>query len=183
MTNTAAAATSDLSRLSWRKDGEFQLATDHRCLYIRESAGAIASGVIFCLLIVPSAGWLGITTLRTSTAVGELAFGALMLLVASVFTYIPWTFMRKGRWMVTFDRGEPGVPGEIRYRQNRLPVHQVRSLSTRGVGGKMPRSTVVAELHDGRHEALGPVSVQAWATHYGQHAASWMGIPFRPSSS
>ena len=105
-----------------------------------------------------------------------------MLVVAGVFAFLPWLVLRRGRWMVVYDRGEPGVPAEIRYNGKRLPAERVRSFSTRATSGSsMPRSTVVAELHDGTYEALGPICASTWTAHYAQQAATWMGLPFRYS--
>jgi hypothetical protein len=56
--------TAKLSQLRWQSQGEFQIATDDTCLYLRESGGAILAGVAMVALIVPTAGYLGFTVLR-----------------------------------------------------------------------------------------------------------------------
>jgi hypothetical protein len=85
--------------------------------------------------------------------------------------------------MIVYDRGGPGVPGEIRLNGKRLPLESVRCLSTRSAGGSTPRHMVVAELHDGKYEALGAIGFYTWTVQFGQQAATWMGLPFRPSGS
>jgi hypothetical protein len=52
-------------------------------------------------------------------------------------------------------------------------------LLTIASGGRMPRRVVVAELHDGTRELLGPEGVLTWADHWAQQAATWMGLPFK----
>jgi hypothetical protein len=46
----------------------------------------------------------------------------------------------------------------------------------------MPQRIVVAELHDGTFETVGPSGVSTWPDHWGQQAATWMGLPFRRSA-
>jgi hypothetical protein len=118
---------------------------------MREGMVSIVAGAIFAVAITGSAGFLGVSILfsQKQTTVAEKAFGVFMLFVAAFFVFLCWLSLRRGRWMVVYDRGEPGTPGEIRYNGKRLPVDRVRGFSTRNVGGKMPRSSVVAELHDG----------------------------------
>lgn len=142
---------------------------------------------IFSIAIVGASGWMAVNLFLFSPekTLMEIAFGALMLLIAAVFVYIPWLTLRNGRWMVVYDRGNPdsGIPGEIRYKDKRLSADRVRSFSTRSCGGNPPRSSVVAELHDGTCEWLGPISNSTWPAHYAQQAATWMGLPFRHSAS
>lgn len=141
------------------------------------------AGAVFSVALALSAGWLGVWLLLTQTTVGARAFAGLMLVVAAVFVYVIWSSARRGRWMIVYDRGQPGVLGEIRDYERRLPAERVRSLSTRPFGGSiaMPKHTVVAELHDGTFEVLGPSGVSTWPAHWGQQAATWMGLPFRHS--
>lgn len=174
-------------RLKWKSQWGFQTATDSRCYYIRESGGSIIAAFIFSVAISASAGGLGVSAFvsETPTTLGEKGFGVLMFFIAAAFLAILYFSLRRGRWMVVFDRGDAasGTPGEIRYQgRKRLAVERVRSFSTRSCGGRPPRSTVVAELQDGTHESLGPVEIPSWAAHYAQHAAAWMGLPFRPGS-
>jgi hypothetical protein len=113
-------------------------------------------------------------------------FACLVLLVGGLFTWVLWYSARRGRWMIVYDRGGAGAPGEIRHGGGkRLPVARVRCLSTRHAGGSiaLPHRTVVAELHDGTFEVLGPSGVSTWPDHWGQQAANWMGLPFRRSNS
>lgn len=189
-THTPVSATGPASsqgRLKWKSQWGFHVAMDSRCLYIRESGGSIIAAFIFSVAISASAGWLGMSVFvsETPTTLGEKGFGVLMLLIAAAFAAILFFSLRRGRWMVVFDRGDPasGTPGEVRYQGGkRLPAERIRSFSTRSCGGSPPRSTVVAELHDGNHESLGPVEIQSWAAHYAQQAATWMGLPFRPGT-
>ncbi len=177
----------DLSHLTWKSEWEFQVATDSRCLYIRESSGSIFAASVFTAGIVGTAGYLSWSIFfpETPNTLGEKAFGGLMLFVAGFFAWIPWLTLKRGRWMVVFDRGEPasGIQGEIRYQGKSLPAERVRGFSTRSCGGSPPRSTVVAELHDGTPVSVGPVSISTWPAHYAQQAATWMGLPFRYSSN
>ena len=184
---TPTTPTSDLSQLTWKSEWEYQVATDNRCLYIRESSGSMLAASVFTIAIVGTAGYLSWSVLvpETPNTLGEKAFGVLMLFVAAFFAYIPWLTLKRGRWMVVFDRGEPasGIPGEIRYQGKSLSAERVRGFSTRSCGGSPPRSTVVAELHDGTHVGLGPIGISTWPAHYAQQAATWMGLPFRYSAS
>jgi hypothetical protein len=177
---------SDLDHLPWQTLGEYQVVTDGTCYYMRERKESLLSkisGLVFGVLVVLSAGGYGGWLLLTQTEVSARVFGSLMLLVAAVFASVVWFSARRNRWMIVYDRGQPGAPGEIRYGGKRLPVERVRSLSTRMSGGSlaMPQTIVVAELHDGTLEVLGPSGVSTWPAHYGQHAAAWMGLPFRHS--
>lgn len=172
----------DLSGLSWKRAGSFQVAWDERYYCIREGMGSIIAGFVFGVLISASAGWLGVSILffpelaKSGGTLGEKAFAGFMLLVAAVFLWIVVSCLRRGRWMVVFDRQ---APGEIRTNTTCVPVAKVRAFSTRSVGGKMPRSTVVVELHDGKWESVGPVDMAGWTANFAQHAANWLGVPYR----
>lgn len=181
------APASGHKRLKWKSQWGFQVATDSRCYYIRESGGSIIAAFIFSVAISVAAGWLGVSVFvsEAPTTLGEKGFGVLMFFIAAAFLAILFFSLKRGRWMVVFDRGDAtsGTPGEVRYEgSKRLPVERIRSFSTRSCGGRPPRSTVVAELHDGTHASLGPVEIQSWAAHYAQQAATWMGLPFRPGT-
>lgn len=179
------SSASGQGRLKWKSQWGYQVATDSRCLYIRESGGSILAAFIFSVAISAAAGCLGMSVFlsETPTTAGEKAFAVLMLGVTAVFATILIFSLRRGRWMLVYDRGGPGAPAEIRYRQNqRLAAERVRAFSTRACGGRTPQSTVVAELHDGTQVGLGPVSSAAWTAHYAQQAAIWMGLPFRPGT-
>lgn len=180
-----ATPASELSRLPWQAQGEYQVATDSTCLYIREGSGSVIAGFVFSAVSALTASWWGGWLLLTQTPVMTKAFGGFMLLVAAAFAYVIYSSVRRGRLMIVFDRGHPGVPGEIRYRGQCLSLERVRSLSTRQAGGRSSaaKSLVVAELHDGTHEVVGPCSVSTWPAHYAQQAATWIGIPFRHSTS
>ncbi len=185
MASTPAPA-SDLSKLTWQSQCGTKVATDSRCLYMREGIGSIIAGAFFSVLIAGSAGWLAYTIffIQPTTTAGEKAFGVLLLIIVAVFCYVPWPTLRHGRWMITYDRGEPGTPGEIRFNNGRrISMERVRCISTRNVGGSPPRGSVVAELHDGTHEFLGPSGISTWPAHFGQQAATWMGVPYRHSAS
>ena len=173
------ASHSDLRRLSWKGEGGYQVARDGSRYYLRESSGSMIAGIIFGVVIGGYAGVYGVRLLVAENDPSSKVFGVLMLLVATLFGAILLYSARRGRWMLVYDRGEPGRPGEILYQRKRLPAERVRGFSTRGAGGSMPRRTVVAELHDGSVEVLGPSGVSTWADHWGQHAATWMGLPFR----
>jgi len=175
----------DLNRLSWQAQGEYQAATDGTCFYFRDREGPVARflGFLFGGAVTVSAGGYGGWLLLTDPTIGAKVFGCLLLLVGAVFAAVVWSSVGRGRWVIVYDRGGPGAPGEIRYDGKRLPVERVRCLSTRSIGGDMPRSTVVAELHDGTFEMLGPSGVSTWPAHYGQQAATWMGLPFRHSGN
>lgn len=176
----------DLSHLSWKGAGGFKVAWDDRYYCIREGMGSIIAGVIFSVAIFASAGWLGISILffpevsKSTGSLGEKAFAGLMLLVAAVFLWVVVSCLRRGRWMVVFDRQ---APGEILTNTTRVPVAQVRALSTRMSGGRTPQSYVVAELHDGKVESVGPVASVAWGPQFAQHAAGWLGVPYRASGN
>ncbi|MES2597540.1 MAG: hypothetical protein V4662_19485 [Verrucomicrobiota bacterium] len=172
------------SRLTWKRDGEYQRASDHRCLCFRESTGSMIGASIFCVAIVGSAGWMAVQLLLTGESLAEKACSLLFFLIVAVFIYIPWLTIRGGRRVVIFDRGEPGIPGEIRLNEKSLPAASVKCLSTRSAGGggrSMPRNMVVAEMQDGTVQTVGLVSVSTWTAHYAQEAANWMGLTFRPS--
>ncbi|GEP43901.1 hypothetical protein [Brevifollis gellanilyticus] len=170
------------SRLTWKRDGEYHRASDHRYLCFRESTGSMIGASIFCVAIVGSAGWMAVQLLLTGESLIEKACSLLFILIVAVFLYIPWVTLRSGRFLLVFDRGEPGTPGEIRLKGKTLPVASVKCLSTRFAGGgSMPRHMVVAEMQDGTVETLGLVSVSTWPAYYGQEAANWMGLTFRHS--
>lgn len=170
-----------LNRLRWQKLGEYETVTDGTCLYLRESAGSIIAGAVFStlfsLLGIGYGGWV----LFTDRTAGSWIFACLLLLVGTLFTWVFWSSVRRGRWMIVYDRGGPGTPGEIRLNGKRLPVERVRCLSVRSVGGSTPRHAVFAELHDGTYEGLGAIGFLTWTTQFGQQAAAWMGLPFRHS--
>ena len=173
-----------LDHLSWQPLGEYQMATDGTCFYMRETTGSMIAGAVFGVVIGGGMGVCGVWALLTDKTVAGRVFAAVMFLVAALFASILWYSARRGRWMIVYDRGGPGVPGEIRYNGKCLPVERVRCLSTRSSGGSssMPERTVVAELHDGTVEVLGPGGVLTWGAHYGQQAAAWMGLHFRHSN-
>jgi hypothetical protein len=167
----------DLGRLPWKAEAGFQVAAEGTCLYMRESVGSMIAGVVFAVAIGVPAGLYGGWLVLTGPELSARAFGGLMLVVAAVFGSVLWYSARRGRWMIVYDRGEAGRPGEIRCRERRIPAERVRGISTR-VAGRSDR-TVIAELHDGTVEVLGPSGVSTWPAHWGQRAASWMGLPFR----
>ncbi len=172
------------SRLTWKREGEYQRASDHRCLYFRESTGSMIGASIFCVAIVGSASWMAVHLLLTGESLMEKACSLLFFLIVAVFIYIPWLTIRGGRRVVVFDHGEPGISGEIRLNEKSLPAASVKCLSTRSAGGggsSMPRSMVVAEMQDGTVQTLGLLSVSTWPAYYGQEAANWMGLTFRHS--
>lgn len=167
------------SKLSWKSDGEYQTATADRCLYFRESSGSMIGAAIFCVLIVSSSGWMAVQLLLTGESIGEKACSLLFILLVAVFLYIPWLTFRHGRRMIVFDRGEPGIPGEIRTNDMRLSAELVRGFSTRlAGGGAVPKRMVVAELHDGKVVTVGMVSGSTWPAYYAQKGAIWMGLTF-----
>ena len=176
---TPVASHSDLRRLSWKGEGGYQVAQDGTRYYLRESSGSMIAGVVFGVVIGGYAGVYGVRLLITENEPSSKVFGVLMLVVATLFAAIMLHSARRGRWMLVYDRGEPGRPGEILYQGKRLPAERVRGFSTKGIGGTTPKRTVVAELHDGSVEMLGPSGVSTWADYWGQHAATWMGLPFR----
>ena len=181
---TSPPTNADLDRLSWKPDGEYQTATDGSCMYLRETRGSMIAGFVFAVVIGGGGGAYGSYLLVTDASVGGRVFALLMLFVAAAFAWIFWTSLRRGRWVGAYDRGGPGVEGEIRFPGKHLPVARVRCISTRLSGGSpsLPRRMVVAELHDGGLEPLGPSSVSTWPEHYGQRIAMWLGLPFRHSS-
>jgi hypothetical protein len=187
---TMAAPTtpvSDLDRLPWQAQGEYLVVTDGTCLYVREGKGSVIWRIVFSAVLALSASGYGGRLLLTQATVMSRTVGGLMLVGAAVFACVVWSSARRGRWMIVYDRGSgrPGAAGEIRYGGGRcLPADRVRCLSTRPNGGSiaMPRRLVVAELHDGTFEAVGPSSVSTWPDHYARQAASWMGLPYRDST-
>lgn len=177
---TPAAPDADLDRLPWKEEGGFHVAHDGPRYYMREGTGSIIAGIVFAVVLASFTGVYGVRLLLTETDLKAKAFGVLMLVVSAVFSSILVYSARRGRWLLVYDRGEPGRPGEIIYRGKRLPADRVRALSTRiAGGGSMPSRIVVAELHDGSFETLGPSGVSTWPDHWAQNAATWMGLPFR----
>jgi len=185
ITMAAPTTTPDsaLDRLTWQAQGGYQVATDGTCFYFRDGEGPLARilGFVFGVAVALSAGGYGGWLLLSDPTIGAKAFGCLLLVIGAVFAYVVWSSAGRRRWMIAYDRGGPDVPGEIRYDGKRLPVERVRCLSTRSIGGDIPKSLVVAELHDGTYEMLGPMGASTWPAHYGQQAATWMGLPFRHS--
>ena len=183
MTATTTPA-ADSGRLRWQSQGGYQVATDGSCFYIRESGGSMIAGGVFATVFAVGGLGYGGHLLMTDATAGGRVFGCLCLLVGAVFGCVLWSCVRNGRWMIVYDRGGPGAPAEIRFRRKRLPAERIRSISTRHSGGSagMPQRIVVAELHDGTFEILGPSGVSTWADHWGQQAATWMGLPFRQSN-
>jgi hypothetical protein len=181
---TPATAGSDSGQLRWQSQWGWQTATDGACYYIRESGGSMIAGAIFGTVFAVGGLAYGGQLLLTGTEWSARVFGCLCLLVGAVFACVLWSCVRNGRWMIVYDRGGPGAPAEIRVRKKRLPVERIRSISTRhsGGSGSMPQRIVVAELHDGTFETLGPSGVSTWPDHWGQQAATWMGLPFRRST-
>lgn len=171
------------SRLTWKRDGEYQRASNERCLCFRESTGSMIGAAIFCVAIVGTAGWMGVQLLLTGASLTEKACSMLFFLIVAVFLYIPWLTLRSGRRVVIFDRGEPGIPGEVRLNEKTLAAGSVKCFSTRFAGGKMPRHMVVAEMQDGTVHTVGLISGSAWAAYYAQEAANWMGLAYRHSNS
>ena len=138
------------------------------------------AGAVFAAVLGSFTGVYGLRLLFTEREGSARLFGVLMLVVAAMFAFVLVYSVRRGRWMLVYDRGESGRSGEIIKHGKRLPAERVRALSTRTAGGgAMPRRIVVAELHDGSFEALGPSGVSTWPDHWGQNAATWMGLPFR----
>lgn len=171
------------TKLDWKSQSGFQVANDASCLYMRESTGSVIAGFVFSVVFAVPTGVYGVWLLITNPVGGSRVFAGLLLLVSAVFSFVLWSSLRRGRWMIVYDRGGAGTPAEIRFNGGkRLAASRVRSLSTRSVGGSMPKSSVVAELHDGKYEWLGPVGVSTWPVHWGQQAATWMGLPFRSAS-
>jgi hypothetical protein len=185
---TMAAPTlrdSDVGRLPWTTQCGFQVATDGTCYYVRESGGSMIAGGVFATVFAVGGLGYGGRLLLTETEWSARVFGVLCLAVGALFAAVLGSCVRRGRWMIVYDRGGGvGGLGEIRYRGKRLPAERVRSLSTRHAGGSagMPQRTMVAELHDGTFEVLGPSGVSTWPDHWGQQAATWMGLPFRRST-
>ena len=171
-------------RLRWQSQWGYQIATDATCYYIRESGGSMIAGGVFATVFAVGGLGYGGHLLMTDPTAGARVFACLCLLVGAVFACVLGSCVWNGRWMIVYDRGGPGAPGEIRLRGKRLPAERIRSISTRHSGGSAgnPQRIVVAELHDGTFEILGPSGVSTWPDHWGQQAATWMGLPFRQST-
>jgi hypothetical protein len=174
-------ATPDLRKLAWKSEWGFQTVMHGSCYCIRETAGSIVAGAIFGVVLGAGSAVFGVWMIMTQplATLAEKGFAGLMFVLAAVFLGLMWVSLRRGRWMLVYDRGQAGVPGEIRSRGKRIPASRVRFLSTRFCGGKMPQYSVTAELDDGSYEWLGPMRIQSWADHYAQTAAAWMNLPFR----
>ncbi|MBC7821313.1 MAG: hypothetical protein IAG10_30875, partial [Planctomycetaceae bacterium] len=140
----------DLRHLDWKSEWGFQSASDERRFYIRESAGSIIAGVVFGVILAIPTGVYGVWVLFTDKTQGSWVFAVMLLLISAVFTSLLVFSARRGRWMVVYDRGEPGVPGEIRIGGKRLAADRVRSLGVHhcNPGTESPRFMVVAYLHD-----------------------------------
>lgn len=179
----ASSPKPNLSHLTWKSDCGYQIATDGSRFYMRESALSIVSGVIFGVGIAGTSAVCGVWALVTQKELSGRGFGVFLLLIAAFFFWLMWTTARRGRWMVVYDRGEAGRPGEILYQGKRIAAEKLKSISTRWTGGNPPRRTVAAELNDGAVVMLGPVGISTWPDYWGQMAANWMGVPFRQSSS
>jgi hypothetical protein len=177
----SSSPTPNLSKLTWKSDCGFQVATGGTCLYMRESAGSIVAGVIFGVGIAGTSAACGVWALVTQKELSGRGFGVFLLLIAAFFFWLMWTTARRGRWMVVYDRGDAGRPGEILYQVKRIAAEKLKSTSTRWTGGNPPRRTVAAELHDGTVVMLGPVGLATWPGYWGQMAANWLGVAFRQS--
>jgi hypothetical protein len=165
----------DLDQLSWKSDGEVQTANDGRCFYMRETLGSRIAGVVFAVAMMAAAGMFVVSALQTDAH----GFAVFMAGVGALFAWILVASLRGGRWLIVYDRGGDGAPAEIRHKGKCLPAERVRLLTTIDAGGRMPRRMVVAELHDGTRELLGPTGVLTWADHWAQQAATWMGLPYQ----
>jgi hypothetical protein len=167
--------------LRWQSEGQFQIATDGTRLHMQKGAGVI----VFDFLMVLAGGLMcgvgGVYLVCTETAVSSRLFAGLLLLISTFFFWLFAQNTKRGRWNVVYERGGPGVPAEIRYWGRRLAADRVRCFTTRYSGGRVPTFAVIAELHDGTHQLAGPDAVGAWADHFGQQAANWLGLPFRSS--
>jgi hypothetical protein len=169
-------------KLRWQSHGEFQIATDGTRFLMRESTGAIIAALIATVVLGFGSGVYGVWLVFTAPEASYYVFAAMLLLVSAVFITVFVSSFRRGRWNVAYERGQPGVPAEIRFCGKSLPAERVRAFSTRCVGGRMPRYVVVAELHEGGYEIAGPITISTWADQYGQQAANWLNLPFRRHS-
>jgi hypothetical protein len=181
----SATAGSHARRLRWQSQWGFQTAADGSCYYIRESGGSMIAGGVFATVFAVGGLGYGGHLLMTDATAGGRVFACLCLLVGAGFACVLVSCVWNGRWMIVYDRGGPSAPAEIRFRKKRLSADRIRSISTRHSGGSAgnPQRIVVAELHDGTFEILGPSGVSTWPDHWGQQAATWMGLPFRQSNS
>lgn len=179
--STAPPPSPDLARLAWQSEGGLQIATDGNCLYMREGPASMIAGMVFASLLAVGLAAGGAWALLTETSFMARGVAGVLFLLSGVFVYVLVSTSRRGRWIVVYDRGHPGFAGEVRYQGKRLSASRIRGFSTRPGGGSisMPRRTVVAELHDGTCEALGPNEVSTWPDHWGQKVATWMNLPFR----
>lgn len=157
------------------------MATGGSCLYVREGLASMIGGTVCALVFGAGGAAYGVWLLLTEREAGALAFAGLMFLTSGLFSWLTFSWARRGPWMVVYDRGQPGVPGEIRGHGYRMGVARVRSLSTRQLGSSDSSHgrIVVAELHDGKVVQLGPSGIWTFAAEFGQEAATWMGLPFR----
>lgn len=177
-------STADLRRLKWQNQCGTLIATDGTCLYMRETMGSIISGFIFGTVFGVGGTGYGVWLLTQKGADSKI-FGCLVLFVGLVFSLLVITTVRRGRWMIVYDRGtgHPGSTGEIRDKRICIAANRVHYMTTRASGGSPPSRMVIAALHDGTFAALGPSGASTWPAHWAKQAADWMGVPFHDSSN
>ena len=168
------------AKMIYVNHGGFLFGTYGSCLIVRESNASRISGFIFGAIFglggVVFAGW---AFMRPETS--SKVFGGLSLLVGLLFIAVVWSSLKKGPWMVTYDRGTgPTDPAaEIRYREKSIPVRDVQYLTATSAGGTgMAQYMVVAKLRSGKVEVIGPTGVSTWPYHWAKLAADWVGVPF-----
>ncbi len=184
-------ATKTKNELIWKVDGPFEVAADHRRLYVRETVESEVFGaVVMGALTIGMAlfGW----KLVHATGAGSRIFGGLLLVLATLIAAVALRQVLAGlgliKWsrtpLLVFDRGDSAsMPPAIEYGRKRLLTSTIRCLSTRPstVGSKhdLKRHILVAELHDGSEVVLTVDQTPDWTAHYANRGARWLGLSYR----
>lgn len=181
---TPPATTAHLKRLRWQNQCGYEVATDETCLYMRETMGSMIAGFIFGTVLCLGLGGSGVMMIMQPGGADGKAFGGFVLLLGLLFGFLVVSILRRGRWMITYDRSpDQGTMGQIRWGKKSLAADQIRCITTNSCGGNPPKRMVVAELQDGTYESLGPSGASTWPGYWAKQCADWMGLPYRESWS
>ena len=93
---TPPIATADLKRLKWRKDGAVLVATDGTCMYMREPAGSVVSGLIFGTALCLGLGGSGVMMLMQPGGADGKVFGGFVVLLGLFFGFLLVVTLRRG---------------------------------------------------------------------------------------
>lgn len=162
--------------LKWKNQCGYESASHGTCLYFRETRFSKIAGFIFGSVLCVAGVVCGTMMLLETDKSGSW-FGIVAIVIGLLFGVLMFVTLRKGPWFIVYDRGSNG-DGHIRTQDKTIPLSSIHSMGAQQIGGNPPQSMVIARLHDGKTETIGPSGTSTWPAHWAHMAAEWMGVAY-----